>query len=142
MTDQNFSNHIRYDSYYHFITTPLITVGLIGSIVNLFNCTPNTCYGASLIVLIFIVLLFLTALLRVYALRVQDRAIRAEESLRHFILTGKPIDRRLRLGQIIALRFASDEELAELAQAAVEEGLNGKQIKMAIRLWKPDNHRI
>jgi hypothetical protein len=142
MTDQNFSNHIRYDSYYHFITAPLITVGLIGSIVNLFNCTPDTCYGASLIVLIFIVLLFLTALLRVYALRVQDRAIRAEESLRHFILTGKPIDRRLRLGQIIALRFASDEELAELAQAAVEEGLNGKQIKMAIRLWKPDNHRI
>jgi hypothetical protein len=142
MTDQNFSNHTRYDPYYHFVTAPLVIVGLIGSIVNLIKCTPDTCYGASLIVLIFIVLLFLTSILRVYALRVQDRAIRAEESLRHFILTGKPLDRRLRLGQIIALRFASDEELEALAQKAVEEKLNGKQVKMAIRLWKADHHRI
>jgi hypothetical protein len=45
-----------------------------------------------------------------FALRAQDRAIRAEENLRHFILTGKPFDSRLRMSQIIALRFAPDDE--------------------------------
>jgi hypothetical protein len=79
---------------------------------------------------------------RKFALVAQDRAIRAEEALRHFILTGKPIDPKLRLGQVIALRFASDEELPALAKRAVEEGLTSKQIKEAIKNWRADTHRV
>lgn len=81
-------------------------------------------------------------MLRTYALKAQDRAIRAEESLRFFILTGKAIDERLRMGQIVALRFASDNELVALAEKAAMEGLSGKQIKQLIQQWKADYRRI
>lgn len=79
---------------------------------------------------------------RGFALKAQDRAIRAEEGLRYFILTGKPIDAGLSLSQIIALRFASDEELPALAQRAALEGLSNKEIKGQIKRWRSDWHRV
>jgi hypothetical protein len=78
---------------------------------------------------------------RAFALRAQDRAIRAEENFRHFILTGKPLNKQLRMGQIIALRFASDEEFPALAAKAIVEKLSNKKIKQAIQNWKPDYNR-
>ncbi len=79
---------------------------------------------------------------RAFALKAQDRAIRAEENLRHFILTGKPLDKGLRIGQIIALRFAGDEEFPSLVQRASAENLSGKEIKMQIKNWKADLYRV
>ena len=92
--------------------------------------------------LLFFIAFILGVLVRTYALKVQDRAIRAEESLRYFMLTGKPLDSRLRLGQIIALRFASDEEFPELARQAVDKSMTGKQIKESISQWRADHHRV
>jgi cbb3-type cytochrome oxidase subunit 3 len=97
---------------------------------------------ASLLVLVFFILLILGWLVRGYALKAQDRAIRAEENLRHFILSGKPLDARLRMGQIVALRFASDDEFVALAKRAAEEGLKSKEIKQAIQNWRADYNRI
>ena len=74
-------------------------------------------------------------------MKVQDRAIRAEESLRYFILTGKPFDKKLQMNQIIALRFASDEEFELLVQKAVTENLSSIQIKQLIQNWRPDLDR-
>ena len=142
MTEQQFSNHARMHPLYHYVTAPLVLVGLIGSIVNLVNAQPSNFYSASLIVLAFVILLFIGARLRTYALKAQDRAIRAEESLRYFILSGKAIDARLRMGQIVALRFASDDEFVALAEKAAAEGLSGKQIKQLIQNWKADYRRI
>ena len=79
---------------------------------------------------------------RGFALKAQDRAIRAEENFRHFILTGKPLDNRLRMGQIIALRFAGDAEFPSLAQKAAAENIKGDDIKKAIQTWRADNHRV
>jgi hypothetical protein len=142
MTEQQFANHARMHPLYHYVTAPLVLVGLIGSIVNLVNAEPSNFYSASLIVLAFVILLFIGAMLRTYALKAQDRAIRAEESLRYFILTGKAIDARLRMGQIVSLRFASDDEFVALAEKAATEGLSGKQIKQLIQQWRPDYRRI
>ncbi len=142
MSQQNFSNHARYHPLYHYITAPLVLVGLIGSINYFVKCTPANVYLASLLVLVFFVLLILGWLVRGYALKAQDRAIRAEENLRHFVLTGKALDGRLRLGQIVALRFASDTEFPALAQKAAEEGLKSKEIKQAIQNWRADHNRI
>lgn len=142
MSQQNFSNHARYHPLYHYITAPLVLVGLIGSINYFVKCTPDNVYLASLLVLVFFVLLILGWLVRGYALKAQDRAIRAEENLRHFVLTGKALDGRLRLGQIVALRFASDAEFPALAQKAAEEGLKSKEIKQAIQNWRADHNRI
>lgn len=79
---------------------------------------------------------------RAFALKAQDRAIRAEENFRHFILTGRPLPVALRMGQIIALRFASDAEMPSLAQKAVAEKLKGDDIKKLIVKWRPDFHRV
>jgi AMMECR1 domain-containing protein len=52
------------------------------------------------------------------------------------------LDSRLSVGQIVALRFASNDEFVELARRAVEENLSQKQIKNAIQHWKGDYYRV
>ncbi len=142
MTEQNYKNHRRYVPAYHGITALLILAGLIGSIINFLRVPDENIYSASLLLIVFIVLCSLFWFARRFALQAQDRAIRAEESLRHFILTGKPFDKQLRLGQIIALRFAADEEMPALAKRAVEEKLTQTQIKQAIQSWRVDYYRV
>ena len=80
--------------------------------------------------------------MRTFALKAQDRAIRAEENLRYFSLTGKLFDKSLTLSQIIALRFASDEELVALTEKALKENLSSTAIKKEIQNWKADTHRV
>ena len=85
----------------------------------------------------------LTALYaRSFALRAQDRAIRAEEQLRHYVMTGKLLDPRLNIRQIIALRFAGIEEFVALAQRAADQNLSPKDIKQAVKNWRTDNDRV
>lgn len=142
MSTQNFSNHARYHPLYHYVMAPLSLLGLIGSVVNLVNAESSNLYSASLLLLVFVLIFIIGVLVRTYALKAQDRAIRAEESLRHFVLTGKPLPATLRLGQIIALRFASDEEFPTLAQQAADLKLKSKEIKEKIKNWKADYYRI
>jgi hypothetical protein len=56
-------------------------------------------------------------------------------------LTGKPFPSGLSIHQIIALRFASDDEFVGLAQRALDEKLSNKQIKAAIIQWRADYYR-
>jgi len=79
---------------------------------------------------------------RVFALKAQDRAIRAEENLRHFAMTGKLLDARLTVLQIVALRFASDAEFVLLAARAADKNLAPKDIKQAIQTWRADEYRV
>ncbi len=141
MKEQNYQNHSRYVTGYHFVTSAAWLALLIGSIVNLVHSARENLYSASLIVLATLILGSLFWYARSFALRAQDKAIRAEENFRHFILTGKPLPAGLRMGQIIALRFASDAEYPELTQKALDEKLKGSEIKKAIRQWRPDYHR-
>lgn len=141
MSEQNFKNHGRYIFLWHFLTGIGVIALTIGSIINLFNSSEDNLYSASLLVLISLILGSIFWYARAFALRAQDRAIRAEENFRHFILTGKPFGSRLRMGQIIAIRFASDEEMPGLVARAVEEKLSQKQIKQAIKDWRADHHR-
>jgi hypothetical protein len=141
MSDQNFKNHTRWVPLYHFVTGFLVIAILGGSIVNLIHADAHTHYSAALLLCVAIVLLSLFWYARAFAIRAQDRAIRAEENFRHYILTGKPLDKQLQMGQIIALRFASDEEFPAMAQRAVTEGLKSKEIKQAIKNWRADHNR-
>ena len=139
--DQNFKNHARYIPLWHYIT-PLIIAGILGwGIVNFTSHHLEIHFLGASMILISVVLLLIWWYARVFAIRAQDRAIRAEENFRHFILTGKPFDSKLRMSQIIALRFASDEEMPALAKKAEEENLSSKQIKEAIKNWRADHHR-
>lgn len=141
MAEQSFKNHGRYVFMFHIVTYLAIFAVIIGSIVNLVNSSKENLYSASLLVVISFILASLAWFGRQFALKAQDRAIRAEENFRHFILTGKPLDSRLRMGQIIALRFAPDEEFAGLCQEAIDKRLKGTDIKKAIQNWRADHHR-
>ena len=141
---QNFKNHVRLVPMYHYVLLLLSLLLLIGSFVNLYLSWGDHArfYSASLIVLLSVMLAMVIYLLRTFPLKAQDRAIRAEENLRHFALTGKLLDPRLQLNQIIALRFASDPEFPKLAAQAVEKNMSSKEIKLAIVEWREDNHRV
>jgi hypothetical protein len=141
MKEQNYKNHSRYVFLYHFVTWAAIAAVIIGSIINLVHSSKQNLYSASLIVVISLILASLSWYGRQFALRAQDRAIRAEENLRHFILTGKALDNRLRMGQVIALRFAPDDEFPSLCRQSVEKSLRGTDIKKAIQNWRADHHR-
>lgn len=141
MKEQNFSNHTRLVPAYHFLVSIFILAILVLSIINLVTSSSGNLYAAILFILLNPVLILMFWYIRVFALKAQDRAIRAEENFRHFILTGKPLPQSIRMGQVIALRFAPDEEFVELTNRAVNENLGAKDIKQAIKNWKADHHR-
>ena len=143
MKPQTYETHRRYVPLYHFVALTLIIVTLIGSIVNLMSSLGNhqRIYSASLLVAVCVILLLMYFFVRSFAMKAQDRAIRAEENLRHFARTGTLLDPRLTMRQIIGLRFASDEEFLDLARRAADEGLTEDQIKRAVRSWRPDHDR-
>lgn len=143
MAEQNYKNHTRLVAGYHGVTALLILAFLVGSIITFVHAHDGVVKHAAMIMIIgALALIGLFWYARVFALKAQDRAIRAEENFRHFILTGKTFNSKLRLAQIIALRFASDAELPALAKRAVEENLSSKQIKEAIQNWRADYNRV
>ncbi len=79
---------------------------------------------------------------RIIRVKAQDRAIRAEENLRHFVLTGKLLDPGLTIRQIIGLRFAADDEFVELAKRSIRDGLSEDAIKRAVKNWRADTDRV
>lgn len=142
MQEQNYKTHRRFIPLWHYITSLAIIALLIGSINNVVQTSKDNLYSASLLVLVSVILLFIFRYARVFALKAQDRAIRAEENFRHYLLTGKPFDSRLTIRQIIGLRFASDEEFVELAKKAADEGLKKDEIKKLIKNWRADHYRV
>jgi hypothetical protein len=144
MEEQSFKNHAKLVPAYHFVLTGLILLILIGSLVNLYYSwgDPAREYNAGLIVAIVVALMIMFVFMRTFPLKAQDRGIRAEEGLRYFILTGKRMDPRLSVQQIIGLRFASDGELPQLAQKAADENLSSKAIKQLVKNWRPDHDRL
>ena len=142
MQEQNVKNHPQMVPGFHYVTFGAIFALLGGSINYLLRATPENKYLASLLVLTSITFILIAWYARSFPLKAQDRAIRAEESLRYYIMTGKAIPTELRIGQIIALRFASDAEYLALVERSIKENLSSKEIKMAIQNWKADHHRV
>ncbi len=93
------------------------------------------------LVLLCCAVLMLVAMSRTYIVRLQDRIIRLEMRLRLERLGRVGDFARLGHQQLIALRFASDEELPELIDRALSERLSSKQIKKAVKDWQADWYR-
>lgn len=92
-----------------------------------------------------LIIVMLPLLARLYALKLQNRIILNEMRIRYFHLTGKSFEdeeQKLKLGQIIALRFASDDELIDLMKIAIAKNLSPKEIKLQIKNWKGDYRRV
>lgn len=147
MAEQTYSNHTRWYPLFHFVVMPLLVLNLLSHIVRLYLAPPES--GRKTLafwVLLSFTLILLALASRVQALKAQDRVIRLEERLRYREVLSPELAKRadaLRTGQIIALRFAPDDELAGL----VERTLNGefaktKDIKLAIKNWRGDYLRV
>lgn len=144
MPEQSYANHAKFVPLYHYVLSPLALATFIGSLVNLYHSFGDheRIYSASLITAISICLLLIVAFVRVFPLAAQDRVIRAEENMRHYLLAGRPLDARLTVKQIVGLRFASDAEFVQLAREAAERGISQSDIKKAVKFWRADNDRL
>jgi hypothetical protein len=140
MTEQNFANHTKFVPAYHFFAVPVFVANFVWSLFRLrtlgfsFAGVFGVLVAAALVVLVFVA--------RLFALAVQDRVVRLEEQLRYARLLPADLLTRtaeLTMGQVIALRFASDAELPALARKVLDEKLvERKAIKQLIKNWKPD----
>ncbi len=142
MQEQNFKNHARMVPGFHYIGMLSILALLGGSINYLCRATPDNKYLASLLTLTAFILVVLWIYIRTFPLKAQDRAIRADENLRYYVLTGKLFPAELKIQQIIALRFAPDSEFVALVDRAIKENLSNNDIKSAIQHWKADFYRV
>ena len=141
-TAQNFANHSKYDPPFHFLLVPLMGVNIVAAIIHLVR---HPGLGSTWLLVLAIAALVAIGRIRFYALRVQDRVIRLEERLRLKELLPPSLQPRvpeLTEGQLIALRFASDAEVPDLAAKALEANLKPAQIKQSVRLWRPDYWRV
>jgi len=139
---QTFENHARIVPAYHFVAFPLFAVN---AFFTLYQAVTDFSWGNLVAFGVAVALILLFFLARVMALTVQDRVIRLEETLRMRALL--PADLQPRIGeftvkQLVALRFASDAELPELARQVLDGRIQDqKAIKKMIREWRADFQR-
>ncbi len=147
MTDQSFATHRKYVWQYHFLAFGILAIHLVWSLYRLISGLPGVPFFDRLLqAAVAIALLLLAWYGRTFPLRAQDRVIRLEETLRLERLLPADLRARigeLRPGQLIALRFANDEELPELTRAVLDEKIaRSDDIKKRIRTWRADHFRM
>ena len=139
---QSFASHARTVPGFHYGVVGALGLNFLWSLVRLYR-VPGL--DALVGVVTAVGLLGLLFYARMFPLRVQDRIIRLEMSLR--LASVLPADLRarvgsLRPGQLVALRFASDAELPSLVRQVLDENLTDRrEIKKRIREWQPDHLR-
>jgi Family of unknown function (DUF6526) len=140
---QSYQNHVRIIPAFHYLVFGAFTLDLALSI-KAFVAEPS--FGRGSHVLTAIALLALAYYARVFAVTVQDRVIRLEmrQRLREALPAAlQPRVNDFTRGQLVALRFASDDELADLAQTVLRDNIQNKRaIKQMIKMWNPDHLRV
>ncbi|WP_051978753.1 DUF6526 family protein [Edaphobacter aggregans] len=142
---QNYQNHGRVDPSMHFFVFPALIINLGFAIYIAVHFRHEHPWLGHWSIIVALALLVLAFKCRINDLKLQDRIIRLEERLRLASLVPaneRPHLKELTVRQLVALRFASDEEVAALAHRALTQELEPKAIKQAITNWRPDNHRV
>jgi len=136
---QTLKNHRRLVPTYHIGVLSALLVYIMFTAYR-FAMTPGLDTAINLIVSLALMLLAIS--LRSQILRVQDRLIRLEMRLRMQQLLPQDLRNqidRLDVKQLVALRFASDAELAELTRQVLSGALTSQNdIKARIRDWQGD----
>jgi len=147
MAEQSYANHTKYVPRYHFLLFGLLTVNLVWAVVRVFCPVagmplPDRLWSVAMA----LVLVGIGLYARFFPLGAQDRVIRLEERLRYDAVLPADLKARtgeLTRGQVIALRFAGDEELPELVRNVLDGKLTTpKEIKQSIRSWRADHFRL
>jgi hypothetical protein len=142
-SDQSYKSHRRYVPLYHFFAVPVLIANVVVELVRL-NKYPTTYRVWEVVVAIALVIVAFA--LRGMANRAQDRGIRIEERARLAALLPADLRGRvndLTVSQLVALRFAPDDELPDLARRCLSgEVTKADQIKKEIKNWRTDHHRV
>lgn len=139
MKNQDYQSHARIHPLFHYVLLGLLLATLIVSILNLIGSVN---LQSILLFLIVVTMAITIVLVRIYPMKNQDRIIRTEENFRHYVLTGQLLNPKLTNRQVIALRFADDQEFPALCERAVHENMKADDIKKAIVNWKADHRRV
>ncbi len=146
-TEQKYANHRKFVPGYHYLTIGIVTVNLFWTLYRLIWPIPGVPLPDRLFaVAVALALGLIVFYTRTFPLQAQDRVIRLEETLRMERLLPPDLKARigeLRRGQLLALRFATDEELPELTRAVLDGGIkDSNEIKKRIRNWRADHFRL
>jgi hypothetical protein len=140
--EQNLKNHTKTVPQFHMFVLPVFLANLIWSLVRLRN---GIGFGSIMTVLMALAFIALALSARIFALTVQDRVIRLEMRLRLAQLLPPELHPYIvdfTVPQLVALRFASDEELPLLARQVLDENIANRQdIKRRVKNWRPDHLR-
>lgn len=140
---QTYASHRRYIPEWHFFALPVL---IANAVLTLWEFARHPGFEAGWIALVAVALVIAIWTSRAMALRAQDRVIRLEERLRLDRLLPPALREsagKLTTSQLIALRFASDDEVEDLAQKIIAGELHTRaDIKRAIRKWRPDDLRV
>jgi hypothetical protein len=140
---QNFANHTRWHPPFHFFVLPVMLTNFVWSVVA-FAKAPG--WNSAWWTVVSLALAMLALFTRTYSLKLQDRIIRIEEKLRYQQLLSPTLVQQagaLTFAQIVALRFAGDEQLQELVRQVLSgKFAKGKDIKQAIKNWRADTFRV
>jgi len=137
---QDLKNHARFVPMFHMFVLPVLMVNIGWRIYQLVKLGLSFATVFNILLAVAFFLLALNA--RLFAMTVQDRVIRLEMRLR--LAQVLPPEMRSRIpeftiGQLVALRFASDAELPGLARKVLDEKLiDRKAIKQLIGNWQGD----
>lgn len=140
---QSYATHRRFFPLFHFFAIPILGINLV---VRIIYAVMHR--GARLVwweIVVALALLAVAFASRIMVLTVQNRLIRLEETLR--LQRCLPDDLRGRVGelssgQLIALRFCGDNEVAGLTRSVLDGKLKSRdEIKKQIKSWRPDTLR-
>ena len=139
MAEQSLKSHTRFLPPFHFFVVPVLLVNFLNTLRHLYQDPRQSTGWAAVVAAALLMLAFLS---RIQAVTVQDRLIRLEERLRLRQLL--PADLQASINglthrQLVAIRFASDAEVAEIVRDVVAGKITtAKEIKGRVKIWQPD----
>lgn len=140
MPPQNLSNHGKFFPSFHFFVLPALLINFGFSVRWWWKGSFSLAGAVNLLAAAALFVGFVCV--RVMAMKVQDRVIRLEERVRFERVLPADLQARIpefTIDQLVALRFASNSELPELARKVLDENVKDrKAIKQMIKTWRPD----
>lgn len=145
MKTQNYSNHIRFYTPHHFVFYPIASLLFGVTTAFAFKSEEYNMIWAAIAATIALIIWLSFLLRQHYALGNQNRIARLELRFRYYTITQKSFDtieQQLSLSQLLALRFAPNDELVNLIERTLKENLTPDDIKKAVKNWLPDYMRL
>lgn len=140
---QNYQNHAKLVPLYHYVLTAILLINFLAMAYHAVR-EPDMYHLWAVVMAAALIMIALFA--RVFALKAQDRVIRLEERLRMRELLPADLKSRIQdftADQLVALRFASDAELPELAATVLRDNIQKRDaIKKMVKTWRADEHRL